>query len=253
MPQFDPRNYVDVQTRISRFWSEYPDGAIRTVLASPPEDFERCRYRAEVYKSAANAYPDAVGYAFEVAGGRGPNATSHEENCETSAVGRALANMGYATSGKDRPSRQEMTKANAAPQPEPARTRPVERSTAPPAREMAKQGSDTTQRETDAPGPNTDAEWQRASRRLHAVAKQHGIKHEQLSDYAAGRLGMSSLSKLAPEALDDIAQKIEHERGFVVFLNKHYPPVADDATQPALTDADLETITGTPGNDRWSQ
>ena len=51
------------------------------------------------------------GYAFEVAGS-GANRTSHEENCETSAIGRALANMGYATSHKDRPSREEMSKAS---------------------------------------------------------------------------------------------------------------------------------------------
>jgi hypothetical protein len=113
MPQFDPNTYVDVQTRIGRFWAEHANGAIRTSLVSDPDDWERCRYRAEVYKDAASAYPDATGYAFEVAGGRGPNATSHEENCETSAIGRALANMGYATSGADRPSRQEMTKVAA--------------------------------------------------------------------------------------------------------------------------------------------
>jgi len=114
MPPFVVSDYIDVQERISRFWQEYPDGAIRTELASGPLDFTVCRYRAEVYKQATNEHPDATGYAFEhaVTEGRGPNTTSHEENCETSAIGRALANMGYARSRKDRPSKQEMEKVN---------------------------------------------------------------------------------------------------------------------------------------------
>lgn len=113
VPNFNLQDYIDVQTRINRFWTEYPDGAIRTELASVMNDFDRCRYRAEVYKQAENPRPDSVGYAFELLGSGMANKTSHEENCETSAIGRALANMGYATSSKDRPSRQEMQKASA--------------------------------------------------------------------------------------------------------------------------------------------
>ena len=41
------------------------------------------------------------------------NRTSHVENCETGAVGRALANAGYAGSDvSKRPSREEMAKVN---------------------------------------------------------------------------------------------------------------------------------------------
>ena len=110
MPNFIPDDYIDVQTRINRFWKENPDGAIRTLLVSSDTDFSACRYRAEVYKDKLSLAPDATGYAFEIAGGPGANRTSHEENCETSAIGRALANMGYATTGADRPSKQEMEK-----------------------------------------------------------------------------------------------------------------------------------------------
>jgi hypothetical protein len=112
MPRFDVSNYVDVQERLVRFWSEYPDGRIDSDLMSLPDEFERVVFKASVYKRLEDAVPAATGWAAEVAGGQGANQTSWHENCETSAIGRALANMGYATSGKDRPSRQEMAKAN---------------------------------------------------------------------------------------------------------------------------------------------
>ena len=119
--RFDPNDYVDVSDRITRFWNEYPDGAIRTELASPASSFTEVVFRAEVYKHRENAHPDAVGYAAEKPG-NGANQTSWHENCETSAIGRALANMGYATSQKERPSKQEMQKVNRAqPQPAPMR------------------------------------------------------------------------------------------------------------------------------------
>jgi hypothetical protein len=59
----------------------------------------------------------ATGYAEEVRGAGNVNRTSHVENCETSAVGRALANAGMAgTDVNKRPSREEMMKVqNTAP------------------------------------------------------------------------------------------------------------------------------------------
>ena len=59
----------------------------------------------------------ATGYAEEVRGAGNVNRTSHVENCETSAVGRALANAGMAgTDVNKRPSREEMAKVqNTAP------------------------------------------------------------------------------------------------------------------------------------------
>lgn len=111
MPAFDLQNYISVQERINAFWKDHPDGAIRTRLMSDPADFDRCRYEARVYTHRDHAEPDATGYAFELAGSGMANKTSHEENGETSCIGRALANLGYATTQETRPSREEMTKA----------------------------------------------------------------------------------------------------------------------------------------------
>jgi hypothetical protein len=73
-----------------------------------------CVIRAELWLEDVCV---ATGYAEEVRGAGNVNRTSHVENCETSAVGRALANAGMAgTDVNKRPSREEMSKVqNTAP------------------------------------------------------------------------------------------------------------------------------------------
>ena len=110
MAGFNPNDYETVDERIHKFWTEAPSGAIRTHLVS--DDGERVVFRAEVYRDRDSSTPDATGYADEVKGQGNVNRTNHVENCETSAIGRALANFGYATKGK-RPSREEMSKTEA--------------------------------------------------------------------------------------------------------------------------------------------
>jgi hypothetical protein len=75
------------------------------------EVVEASRYivKAYLFKNAEDGVAWATGYAEETVTSRGVNQTSALENCETSAIGRALANAGYAPKGK-RPSREEMTK-----------------------------------------------------------------------------------------------------------------------------------------------
>jgi hypothetical protein len=72
-------------------------------------DKDRYVVKAYLYKTATDVIAWTTGYAEEKVTDRGVNSTSALENCETSAIGRALANAGYAAKGK-RPSREEMTK-----------------------------------------------------------------------------------------------------------------------------------------------
>jgi hypothetical protein len=104
---FNLADYEPVEVRLEKFIKDYPSFRISTEL----EVVEASRYivKAYLYKDAADVVAWATGYAEETVTSRGVNQTSALENCETSAIGRALANAGYAPKGK-RPSREEMTK-----------------------------------------------------------------------------------------------------------------------------------------------
>ena len=104
---FNLADYETVEVRLEKFIKDYPDSRIATELEMCDKD--RYIVKAYLYKAAADTVAWTTGYAEEKVTDRGVNSTSALENCETSAIGRALANAGYAAKGK-RPSREEMTK-----------------------------------------------------------------------------------------------------------------------------------------------
>lgn len=110
MAMFNLDDYETVEERIAKFWKDHPDGRIvTTMLEGSPSRFI---VYAAIYRGKDDSQPYATGLAEETVQGRGVNATSALENAETSAIGRATANAGYATKGK-RPSREEMGKVAA--------------------------------------------------------------------------------------------------------------------------------------------
>ncbi|MGM0807581.1 MAG: hypothetical protein ACQET8_23020 [Bacillota bacterium] len=87
------KDYVEVNVRIEKFWEKYPDGRIHTELVT--WENEKVVMRADVYKKLGDSVPSSSGWAYEKEGSSFINKTSALENCETSAVGRALAILGF--------------------------------------------------------------------------------------------------------------------------------------------------------------
>ena len=108
---FNLEDYETVEERLVKFWKDHPDGRIDTTLVE--STLQRFIVKASVFRTEVDAQAWTTGFAEETVSTRGVNSTSALENCETSAIGRALANAGYVTKGK-RPSREEMSKVKAA-------------------------------------------------------------------------------------------------------------------------------------------
>jgi hypothetical protein len=107
---FNLSEYQTCAERLELFWKDNPDGRIDTKLIEASAT--RFIVQAFVYRTEADQHPWASGLAEETIQGRGVNATSALENCETSALARSLANAGYSPKGdpSKRASREEMSK-----------------------------------------------------------------------------------------------------------------------------------------------
>jgi hypothetical protein len=113
MAHFNLNDYEPVEQRIKRFYKDYKDGRIITDNITTAQDRQAGTWvtKSYIYLTAEDQeknLPKATGLAFEVDSNKGPQATSALEVCETSSIGRALANANY--SGNKRASREEMEK-----------------------------------------------------------------------------------------------------------------------------------------------
>lgn len=109
MSNFDINSYETVESRLKRYATDFPDFRVKTKVVKYSQN--TILIQAWIYKTAGEQELNLFhgsGLAEETRGDGFVNNTSHVENCETSAVGRALANANY--SGDKRPSREEMQK-----------------------------------------------------------------------------------------------------------------------------------------------
>lgn len=123
MAQFNLNDYETVEQRLVRAHAAHPDLRIVTINHTTPADRSVSTWVVEAriylnFDDQLQDCPKATGWAFEVDGQNGmANKTSALENCETSSIGRALANMNL--SGNKRTSREEMAKVERGVTPKP--------------------------------------------------------------------------------------------------------------------------------------
>ena len=85
------KDYAEVNQRIKAFRMVYPSGSIITEMVSNENGI--CVFRANIYDDEQRML--GTGTAYEKESSNFINKTSYIENCETSAVGRALGMCGF--------------------------------------------------------------------------------------------------------------------------------------------------------------
>lgn len=132
MANFNLQDYETVEQRLHRAYKDHPNMRVITKNLTTLQDRQVSTWvvQAEIwlpypedwYELALKSdgwFLKATGLAFEVDGVGMAQKTAALETCESSAIGRALANAGY--SGNRRTTREEMAKAERGVTPAPAR------------------------------------------------------------------------------------------------------------------------------------
>lgn len=108
--RYNPDEYVTVNERVEKFHAKYPTGKLLTAIVEHNAETGFVLMRAEAYREGDDDMPAATGHAYEYKSSGGPQASSYVEVCETSAIGRALAFLGFEVK-RGIASREEMEKS----------------------------------------------------------------------------------------------------------------------------------------------
>jgi len=108
---FDLSQYELVEDRIRAFWEKFPNGRLLTDVKFHTRDNGAIVWTCHslLFIDKDDARPTTTGFAMEIEGTTPVNKYSAAENCETSSLGRCLANFLFAAKGK-RASESEMKK-----------------------------------------------------------------------------------------------------------------------------------------------
>ena len=207
--RFNLDDYETVESRIAKFWAKYPNGRIETSVYYYDEN--RVVFRAAVYDDGADTNPKATGFAEEVRDASPVNRTSHVENAETSAIGRALANFEFQSKTAPRPSREEMSKVARAEQPKP-------------------QGPDLLTKFREACAKqNIDPQ---------DVAKAAGLNFGELTDADMPKLRDAFKTLTTKPAEPPVSKQVEDAEAFIARVQEAFPTAATVAATPQIKDPD---------------
>lgn len=181
------KDYAEVPQRIKAFRMVYPDGFIMTELLSDQDGV--CHFKASVGRyDGDNPMILGTGHAYEKETSSFINKTSYIENCETSAVGRALGMAGFGI---------DISVASA----EEVQNAILNQGK----KEPAQPAMDYTQEVTPAQYKGTITDEQ-IDKILDAVEK-----YPKLSDYIVEHYG--SVPKMTKEQADEVLKMVEKKNG----------------------------------------
>jgi len=111
MTNLKGKDYAMVAERITAFRKLYPQGFIKTEMVYHDGASVVMKCATGYYREDGEGVILSTGYAQEVKGRGLVNGTSYIENCETSAVGRALGLDGIGLNGGNVASAEEVANA----------------------------------------------------------------------------------------------------------------------------------------------
>lgn len=202
-----PDDYVPVSERLEKFRADHPEWSLIVTLSF---DGDAILGRAEVADEAGRVI--AVGHAEEVRDRGFVNKTSAVENCETSAWGRALANLGYEVK-RGVASREEIEKVSR------ARVRPQQKTS----------GKEASQ--DNEPGPGDTGAVLKPWQAIAAVAKRFGLTDETRRQVMVAVAGKEHSKDLSTEEVVEVMRQIRWlADGFVRLEVVDGKPVLVDTT-----------------------
>lgn len=207
-PPIDLSQYDLVKDRIPLFWAQFPEGAIRTEVVSHTSDMKSVMIRAALYADRAESQPVATGIAMEQAGVNGfANTYSWVENCETSAIGRALANLNM-TLGDQRPSHEEMRRVQ--------RMEEESQVRAPEGRENRQQIQQRSQQRSQQNPPSVRNPEEPATQpqkgAIMAIGDNLGMERREIDALIRGNYGEDGIGALTRGNASDLIQYLQAEQ-----------------------------------------
>ena len=179
--KFNLDDYVPVAERVTQFRKDHPKGRIVGTLLSAP-GAKDIVMRADVYLGPED-FIAANGHAQETVGQGMVNTTSAMENCETSAWGRALANLGYEIS-RGIASREEMASAER------------RQGAPPPARQSAPADKPTIRNPDEPASVPQRTKVGALIREITDRTSDHGIGIDDLQGYMKAKFGVETSKDL---------------------------------------------------------
>lgn len=194
------KEYAEVNQRILAFWSLFPTG--RIITDKTMDDGQRCEFKCYVFREDEDEKPTTTGHAYEVKQGN-VNSTSYVENCETSAIGRALGLLGIGATTAIASADEVL---NAIAQQEAAQSQ---------SKPQNQQGRANTRQQAQKPAT---AQQQAAAARkqifahiaqLKMQAMENGVKEEGINSWFEAKFGKVGMNRLTNDQLKEVTDYLE--------------------------------------------